>query len=177
MGHTVAGHAMRRPLSALVAAALLVAAGSHRSAASAPGLQGGPAPWSARSTALGSRVAALRLPAKREFAFHTRVLVRIFVDGRPVRVPARIGVDPHGRLLAPLHTHDASGTVDVEADRPMPFTLGQFFTVWGVRFTDTGIGGYADGMRVYADGERVAHPVAHVLRTHERIVIRAGRRL
>jgi hypothetical protein len=103
----------------------------------------------------------------------------VYVDGRFVPVPAQIGIDPRGCFLAPLHTHDASGIVHIEADRRFPFTLGQFFTIWGVRFTDTRIGGYADRgarrLRVYVDGRRVAHPGAHVLRAHDRIVVAYGR--
>jgi hypothetical protein len=36
--------------------------------------------------------------------------------------------------LAPIHTHDTSGTVHVEASVTMNFTLGQFFSIWGQPF-------------------------------------------
>ncbi len=36
--------------------------------------------------------------------------------------------------LAPIHTHDTSGTIHVEASVTMNFTLGQFFAIWGQPF-------------------------------------------
>ena len=93
-------------------------------------------------------------------------------------MPAGIGIDPQGRFIAPLHTHDGTGVVHIESERPYPFTLGQFFTVWGLRFTDTRIGPYADHgtrrLQVFVDGRPVAHPAAHVLRAHDRIVAGYG---
>jgi hypothetical protein len=38
----------------------------------------------------------------------------------------------------------ATGIVHIESQRPYRFTLGQFFTLWGVRFSDTRLGGYAN---------------------------------
>ena len=108
----------------------------------------------------------------------TKTAIRIFVDGRLVPVPAQIGIDARRGLVAPLHTHDASGIVHVEATRPYPFTSGEFFAVWGVRFTDSRIGGYTDRgasrVRVYVNGRRAAHPVSHVLRAHDRIIVSYG---
>jgi hypothetical protein len=173
-------------LAALAALAFLVATAPHKAASRPParaaattfGLQTGPAPWTPEYTFLSRRLAALRLPGQSDTVFHIHALLRIFIDGRFVPVPAQIGIDPEGRFLAPLHTHDASGVVHIEADRPFPFTLGEFFTIWGVRFSDTRIGAYADHgtrrLRVYVNGRRVADPVAHVLRAHDRIVVGYG---
>lgn len=167
-------------VAVLAAFAVALASSSHPAAThrAAAGLQTGPAPWAPEHASLGRRLAALHLPAQSDTAFHIHALLRIFVDGRFVPVPAQIGIDPQGRFLAPLHTHDASGVVHIEADRRFPFTLGQFFTIWGVRFTDARIGGYADRgarrLRVYVDGRPVAHPSEHVLRAHDRIVVGYG---
>jgi hypothetical protein len=172
-------------VAALAALGFVVAAAAHgpsrgraARASAALGLQGGPAPWAPDYGSLTARLAALRLPGQSDTAFHIHVLVRIVIDGRPVPVPAQIGIDPQGRFLAPLHTHDASGIVHIESDRPFPFTLGQFFTIWGVRFGDARIGGLAGRgdrrLRVYVDGRPVAHPAAHVLRAHDRIVVGFG---
>jgi hypothetical protein len=172
-------------LAALAALALLVATAPHESTRASErgdatlGLQDGPAPWAPEYAFLSRRLAALQLPGQSDTVFHIHALLRIYVDGRPVPVPAQIGIDPQGRFLAPLHTHDASGIVHIEADRRFPFTLGQFFTIWGVRFTDTRIGGYTGHgdrrLRVYVNARAVADPVAHVLRAHDRIVVGFGR--
>jgi hypothetical protein len=157
--------------AALVAGAFLVASAPHARAALE--LSGGPAPWPAEHAHLARRLGALRLPGESDAAFHIHARLDIYVDGRRVPVPALIGIDPAGAFLAPLHTHDASGIVHVEASRRFPFTLGEFFTVWGVRFTDRRLGAYASP-RVYVNGRRVADPVRHVLRAHDRIVVGAG---
>jgi hypothetical protein len=164
--------------AAVVGVAPRGATGAPARAPATAALQTGPAPWAPEYTGLARRLEALRLPPPSDTAFHIHVLLRVYVDGRPVPIPSQIGIDPLGRFLAPLHTHDASGIVHVESARPYPFTLGQFFAVWGVRFGDTRLGAYGpDGarrLRVYVDGRRVARPAAHVLRAHDRIVVAYG---
>jgi hypothetical protein len=175
----------RTRLAAIAAAALLaltfaLATTTHKTApaAAAARLQDGPAPWDPEYASLAVRLAALRLPGSSDTAFHIHALLRIFINGKPVPVPAQIGIDPQGRFLAPLHTHDATGIVHIESQRPFPFTLGQFFTIWGVWFTDTRIGGYANHgaqrLRVFVNGRPVAHAAGHVLRAHDRIVVGYG---
>jgi hypothetical protein len=171
--------------AALLALAFLVVTASHDDArgrpahaAAALGLQAGPAPWAPEHTYLAPRLTALHLPGASDTAFHIHALLRIYIEGRPVPVPAQIGIDPQGRFLAPLHTHDAAGIVHIESRRRYPFTLGQFFTIWGVRFGDTRIGGYANHgahrLRVFVNGRRVAHPAGHVLGARDRIVVGYG---
>ena len=163
-----------------VAAVLLAATMPHTAPRTRPaaasvrlGLQAGRAPWAPEYAHLADRLAALRLPAASDTAYHVHVRLRVAVDGRPVPVPAGVGIDPLGRFLAPLHTHDASGIVHVEADRPFPFTLGQFFSVWGVRFSRAHLGGYG-APSVFVNGRRVRDPAAVVLHAHDRIVVGAG---
>jgi hypothetical protein len=47
----------------------------------------------------------------------------IDVDGRPVAVPALIGIDP-AVGFAPLHVHDTSDVVTVESPTVHSYTLG-----------------------------------------------------
>ncbi|HEX9235017.1 MAG TPA: hypothetical protein VF972_01920 [Actinomycetota bacterium] len=44
--------------------------------------------------------------------------------------------------LTSIHTHDATGIIHIESPTPRTFTLGEFFDVWGVRFTASCLGGY-----------------------------------
>lgn len=168
--------------AALVSVVLSLATRSPGSApaAATPRLEAGPAPWAPEYSFLPQRMAALRLPGQSDTTFHIHALLRIYVDGRPVPVPAQIGIDPQGRFLAPLHTHDATGIVHIESDRPYPFTLGQFFTIWGVRFGARRIGGYtnhgARRLRVFVNERAIADPADHVLSAHDRIVVGFGRR-
>jgi len=137
------------------------------------GVSSGPAPWAPEYGSLDRRIDALQLPGQSDSIFHIHALLRIYVNGAQVPVPAQIGIDPLGRFLAPLHTHDATGIVHIEADRVYPFTLGQFFTIWGVKFTDAQVGSYT-GLRVYVNGRRVAHPASYVMRAHDRIIVGVG---
>lgn len=185
------GHGRRGIVTAVVlvlgaAAVLLSATMPHTAPRPRPaaasvrlGLRAGPAPWAPEDAHLAARLAALHLPAASDTGYHVHVRLRVYVDGRAVPVPAGLGIDPLGRFVAPLHTHDASGIVHVESERAFPFTLGEVFAVWGVRLGPGRLGGYADHgprrLRVYVDGRRVADPGALVLRAHQRIVVAFGR--
>jgi hypothetical protein len=107
----------------------------------------------------------------------------IYVHGRRVTVPEGVGIGVRGLqvFFSPLHTHDSTGIVHVESPVVKPFSLGQFFAVWGVRFTPKCLGGYcasgADKLRVYSDGKLVTGDQrALPLRSHEEIVIAYGTR-
>ncbi|MER3409313.1 MAG: hypothetical protein C4306_04220 [Thermoleophilia bacterium] len=146
-----------------------------------PGLMTGPAPWPSNAALLRARLAAIGLPALRSegLRLHTHQHLDLVVDGRLVPVPAGIGIDPRGRFIAELHTHDASGIIHVEAPRLRRFTLGEFFDVWGLRFSARCLGGYcARGARkvwVFVNGRRVlGDPRQIPLRQHDEIVVAYG---
>ena len=161
------------------------AAGRHPQTAASPaglaGLQTGPAPWSANTAGLAERLQAIGVPPLSPLegtAVHIHQHLDLYVDGRKVTVPAGIGIDP-AVGFAPLHTHDPSGVLHVESPTVRTYTLGQFFAVWGVRFTPSCLGGYCAGggrqLRVFVDGRPVqADPTAITLEPHQEIVIAFG---
>lgn len=130
--------------------------------AALPGALTAPAPWPPNGEALAERLERLGLPtlAGEGEALHIHVVLEILIDGRPVPIPGGIGIDPEGRFLAPIHTHDASGTVHVESDLVRAFRLGEIFDVWGIPIDARCLGPYCAGggaTLVYAmDGEPVA---------------------
>ena len=78
-----------------------------------------------------------------------------------------------------LHTHDTSGIIHVESPVQRAYTLGQFFDVWGVRFSSTCIGGYCTSgnklVRVFLSGKPYAgDPRGLLLKQHEEIVVTYG---
>ncbi|HXF74041.1 MAG TPA: hypothetical protein VNO79_15705 [Actinomycetota bacterium] len=121
-----------------------------------PGLLTTRAPWDANQADLLARLDRLGLPPVGG-AMHIHAHLDLFVDGAPVAVPADVGIT--SSTHAPLHTHDASGVIHVESALARTFTLGEFFDVWGVRFTDRCLGGYCgsgqDRLRVFVDGDEV----------------------
>lgn len=112
---------------------------------------------------------------------HHHAHLDLFVDGEAVTVPAGIGIDitaagvrdeltpdgtAHGFFvdtcgvpcLSPLHTHDPSGTIHEESRTAnhAPYSLGQFFTEWGVRLDASCVGEYCTPdalVHVYLDGK------------------------
>jgi len=75
-------------------------------------------------------------------ALHIHPQLSVFVDGKHVPVPANIGIEPSGRTMAALHTHDDSGMIHVESPVVRSYNLGEFFDVWGVRLARRCLGGY-----------------------------------
>jgi hypothetical protein len=146
-----------------------------------PGLQTGPEPWGANTADLAARLRAIGLPPlspTEGTAIHIHQHLDIYLYGEPVPVPALIGIDP-ATGFAPLHVHDTSGVIHVESPTVRDYTLGQFFAVWGVRFTPTCIGGYCAGggrqLQVFVDGHlHRGDPTTLTLAPHQEIVVAFG---
>jgi len=170
-------------VAAVVAVAATSGGGGSKKAVSgagaAAGLQATPAPWAPEYTGLSTRLQALNLPTQNDGAYHVHAAVRLYVHGRQVAVPANIGIEPGAESMAPLHTHDSSGVIHIESSEKYPFTLGQLFTIWGVKFTNTQLGSYLAGagnvFAVYANGRSVPNPVGYVLNPHDDIVVAYGK--
>jgi hypothetical protein len=146
-----------------------------------PGVfQTGP-PWQPELTQLKARVDQMKLPlltASNPVVVHNHMHIQIFVDGNPVSVPANIGISPDQTFDAPLHTHDASGVIHWESPVPKTYTLGDFFDVWGLYFTDRCIGNLCNSgaktLKVFVNGRAVSDPVNLVFRQHQEIVVTYG---
>jgi hypothetical protein len=135
--------------------------------------------WPAPPDPLERTVAAGLQPERKEFLIHhAHAHLDVFVDGKPIAVPAGIGIniddpevqrfnDPDGAVayggitrchrpcISPLHTHDATGIIHTESNSPEPNTLGQFFTEWGVRLSDSCVGEHCSPERIafYVNGK------------------------
>ncbi len=166
-----AGFGARVAYSA-VATVLLVLA-IRGSAGPAPLEARGAPPWPAPAAArvpAGVRAAGLSLLASPGDVVRFAVHLDVIVDGRPVTVPASIGVDAGRRLVAALYTSDASGIIHVDSDDDdSVFTLGQFFAEWQVALTSRHLGGLRasrdDPVAVYLNGSRVVGQPGSVLLT------------
>jgi hypothetical protein len=131
--------------------------------------------------------------------FHVHAHLDVFVDGQLVQVPAGIGInvaDPavhtqgdgaartYGGIspacrqvcISPLHTHDTTGILHTESATPIPNTLGQFFTEWGVMLSSTCVADRCGQVAVYSDGQRVRDdPTTIQLLDHEEIAVVVGK--
>ena len=141
----------------------------------------GAPPWPAPPNPMELTRKAGLVPERAEFLqYHVHAHLDVFVNGKPIRVPAGIGInvkDPgvlsekladgttaYGGIelcrrvcISPLHTHDDTGVLHTETKTVQPNRLGQFFTEWAVRLTPECVGGYCKPqapIAIYVDGKR-----------------------
>jgi hypothetical protein len=188
----------RATAAILVVGLLLAACGRPASSLKQPSW---PAP--ADPMALTTK-AGLEATQSEHLNTHTHAHLDVRVDGEEVVVPAGIGVDigaPTGidkkktldgtateyyvtlcfaPCLSPLHTHDPSGVIHTESikDNQEPYTLGQFFTEWGVTLDDQCVGEFCKSdtsIAVYLDGKKYdGNPAEIKLKSHLEIAIIVG---
>jgi hypothetical protein len=159
-----AGKLIKRILAMSCAVLLLTAGCSRQSDSTAPtpspsveAPEPKLTPWPAPPDPMERAGAAGLTPEPQEFLInHVHAHLDIFVNGKPVAVPAGIGIDitnpavmrfeddgqvSYGGIdppcdrpcISPLHTHDESGVLHTESKTAETHTLGQFFTEWGLR--------------------------------------------
>jgi hypothetical protein len=135
--------------------------------------------WPAPANPMDLAVKAGLKPQPKEFLTnHVHAHLDVFVDGKPVTVPAGIGIkidDPavqrddmpdgsqrYGGIelcnepcISPLHTHGTDGILHTESSSPEPNTLGEFFTEWGVDLDASCVATFcspATAIAIYVDG-------------------------
>ncbi len=137
-----------------------------------------PPPWPPQYRGLAQRIERLGLPRAAENKFHIHALLSIYDQGIYVSVPADIGLDERHHIESSLHTHDRTGIVHMEAVRRFPFTLGDFFDVWGVRFGAGTLGSLQDNgpnrVWVYVNNRLISDPARYVLRNGDSVSIGYG---
>lgn len=111
---------------------------------------------------------------------HIHARLQLYNRGRRVTVPEDIGISQTAGCLYWLHTHTSDGYIHIEAPMKAPFTLGQFFDIWGKTLSwtraDTLTAPSGQHLSIWVDGKRYhgKNPRAIVLRDHESIVIQNG---
>lgn len=140
-----------------------------------------PAPWPANSATLASRLKSLGLPllSVEGDVLHIHQHLDIYIYGHHLSIPSHIGLDDHDNV-SPIHIHDAQGIIHIESPTVQNYTLGQFFGVWGVPFTDLCLGDYCQKddqkLAVYINGQLVpSHYSDIILTPHQEIVVTYGR--
>jgi len=146
-----------------------------------PGIQISEVPWQPEFNHLRERLTIIGLPALPEegTTMHAHQHLDLFIKGKTVSVPAFIGINVTAQFITPIHTHNTSGEIHIESPTVQTFTIGQFFDIWGVRFTLKCIGSYCEdgqnSIKVFVNGEPAAgDPRSIELRDHQEIVIAYG---
>jgi hypothetical protein len=121
------------------------------------------------------------LPALSEegSVLHSHEHLDILIDGQNAPVPSEIGVSEQENFISPIHTHDNTQVIHIESPTIQIFTLGQFFDIWGVKFTADCIGGYCSSddkvLRVFVNGNEIkTDPRLIELAEHQEIFVFYG---
>ena len=160
-----------------IAAGVLLAGGSSKTSNQRlAGILTTPAPWPSNTQDLSERLNVLGLPPYGT-AMHIHSLLHIYVHGQQEPLATDIGITR--QEFSPLHTHDSSGIIHVESARPHAFTLGEFFDVWGVRLSDSCLGGYCvggqDKLQAFVNGKPSTQPLKDIpFKDHAVIVLAFG---
>ncbi|MBI2463199.1 MAG: hypothetical protein HYV65_03125 [Candidatus Spechtbacteria bacterium] len=127
-----------------------------------PGMQTSDAPWKVELEHLRERLDAIGLPALAQegMALHTHQHLDIYINGNTsMIIPAGIGMHQLENFISPIHAHAPDNIIHIESPEIKDFTLGQFFDIWGVRFTTDCIGGYCASddkiLRVFVNGSQI----------------------
>jgi hypothetical protein len=153
---------------------LLITACMRPVAPSPAVIRNSPPPWDAPRDAV-SYIEAAGLPAEPlNTSGETHIVaMTIVIDGWKVAIPAYIGIDRLRAQQAAVHTHDTTNQVWLEGRDIDAITLGQFFTLWGVRFDDRCLGAACGGLAVTADGEPVVDPRSLPLTQAKQVTVNA----
>jgi hypothetical protein len=179
---TLAGAGLFVVIVVIVAIAVASSGGGSSKKPTGPteanGLQVSPGPWQPEYAHLQQRIKQLGLPDPSDAIYHIHSHLALYIDGKRVTVPAQIGIDANSQFLTSLHTHDTTGVIHQEAVQQYPFTLGEFFDVWGVKFTKTQIGSYHAGkglvLQTYVNGKLVRDGPGYKFKPHDNLVVGFG---
>jgi hypothetical protein len=115
---------------------------------------------------------------------HIHAHLAIFVDGQEIQVPLGVGIGQPWQVTSSdegpfvvdgscfywLHTHTEDGIIHVEAPVRRPFSLGDFFAIWGQPLSGNQVGPAQGQVIVYVNGQRDStNPPDITLLPHERI--------
>ncbi len=142
-----------------------------------PGIRKTKAPWPPEYRYLADRLASLDLTTlggHNGLVLHFHAHIDIFVNGKKVKIPALVGINPGANYLTELHAHDNHGVIHIEAQKSRDFTVGQFFAEWAVYLDSHSIGGYS-GMTWYLNGkQQTGNPATLVFKPHQEIEFVVG---
>jgi hypothetical protein len=134
--------------------------------------------WRPEYAHLAQRLKLIGIPAGGEEKFHIHAMLHMYVNGLLSPLAADIGLDPAKGIESSMHTHDGTGIIHMEAPHPYNYTLGDFFSVWGVKLGPAQVGGLkgdgGDRLHFYLNGKPLSNPAALVLHKDDSVVIGYG---
>ena len=144
-------------------------------------IQKGNMPWNNGLKGLDQRLHDIGMPklAVEGNALHIHQHLDIFVNGTQAIIPENIGKNDVQGFIAPVHTHDQTGIIHIESPKVQKFYLGQFFDIWGVKFTQNCLGAYCNKgdqiLKLFVNGNLYqGDPRMLELQQHQEIVLTYG---
>lgn len=137
------------------------------------------APVRAQGMLAGLPIDGIRCDTSEGAVEHIHANLQIFNRGRAVIVPANTGIVMSSGCLYWVHTHSNDGMIHIESPVKRPFTLGQFFDIWGQPLDKThaasALATRGHLLVVTVNGKRwTRDPRLIVLRDGQEIVIQAA---
>jgi hypothetical protein len=116
---------------------------------------------------------------------HVHAHLSLFYKGEQIAIPQGIGiVKPFqeqngfigsGQGFYWLHTHDATGIIHVESPDDRPYTLGNFFDIWGQPLAADNVAGLKGKVRAFVDAKPYSGNVRDIrLGAHTQITLEVG---
>lgn len=137
-----------------------------------------------KSGGLGQPVDGIPCQATEAVQLHIHAHLSIFANGQQVRIPEFIGIQPTstypGECLYWLHTHGPDGIIHVEAGALSapeggPFTLGNFFDIWGQPLSRTQVGPFRGNVTAFVNQQPYDGDLNKIpLHAHQRITLEVG---
>jgi hypothetical protein len=146
--------------------------------ASAPSTEPAHPAWKPEYVHLAERLKQIGIPPGGEEKFHIHAMLRMYINGLLAPLPADIGLEQAKGIESSMHTHDGTGIIHMEAPHPFNYTLGDFFSVWGVKLGPAQVGGLkglgGNHLHFYVNGKPITNPAALVLHRYDNVVIGYG---
>jgi hypothetical protein len=127
----------------------------------------------------GETVNGISCDAMEGSRLHIHQHLVVFDHGKPIPIPALIGIPPGKQCLYWLHTHTPDGVIHIEAPATRTFTLGDFFKIWGQPLSRsvaaTAHAEKGKSLKVWVDGKPYSGDPGEIpLAAHTDVVIEAG---
>ncbi|MEO7084324.1 MAG: hypothetical protein ABI442_17155 [Gemmatimonadaceae bacterium] len=127
----------------------------------------------------GQTIAGISCDAQEGQRIHIHQHLLVMDHGKPIPIPANIGIPAAKSCIYWVHTHTPDGIIHIEAPQDRSFTLGDFFQVWGQPLDKTqaatAVTAKGQAVKVWVNGKRyTGDPRKIALVPHADIVIEVG---
>ena len=143
----------------------------------------------ASTTTQGATVDGIQCAPLEQLAYHIHAHLQVYVNGRPRKLPAAIGLvgpvaqqTPYGPFYGAqkcyywLHTHTTDGIIHIESPTPRIYTLGNFFDEWRQPLSSRRVASATGAVHATVNGRPwTRSPRAILLKKHTVIQLAIGR--